>query len=115
MTDAERRAMEDLNQAELVQLCTEFGYRVHRGMPRKSLINLLVSGKPPKRGTKNPFDRYRDRIMRFLHRHEEKLQSQLAVHCKMDCYAHSDMQVLSCWLDSEKVIIEDEGEQDGKG
>jgi len=96
------RSLGELNKTELVQLLQEAGIRSHRGTPKKTLARTLVTFED--HGEGNPFDSKRDVIMAFLHENWDKIQSQLSVSCHADCYEHTDMQVLACWISSRQVL-----------
>jgi hypothetical protein len=101
-------SLASMNKSELVQLLDEVhGIRAHRGVSKKLLTKSLLTGRDPEVG--NPFDDDRVKIMRFLKKHWEKIQSQLELKCSGDCYKHSDMQVLACYLKS-KQVLESEGD-----
>jgi hypothetical protein len=99
----EIKALKRLNSTELVQLLAEIGIRAHRGMPKLDLATALVTGELANEG--NPFDGERVRIESFLRRNWDRLESQLrSIRCHGDCHKHNDMQVLACWLNSQRVL-----------
>lgn len=103
----EVKALKRLNSTELVQLLADFGIRAHRGMPKLDLATALIKGRLDNGG--NPFDGERRRIEAFLKRHWDRISSQLSLACKGNCHEHCDMQVLACWLNSQRVL-ESEGD-----
>jgi len=107
MQKEEIKALRRLNSTELVQLLADFGVRTHRGVPKLDLAVALIMGELPKEG--NPFDGERKRIESFLHKHWEKISTQLSINCRGNCHEHGDMQVLACWIKSQRVL-ESEGE-----
>jgi hypothetical protein len=99
-----QKELEPLNKTELLQLLRELlDIRSHPGVSKKALIECLVAGENPELGG-NPFDEERDIIMRFLGRNWDRIKYQLDPKCHGDCYQHSDMQVLACYLNSKKVL-----------
>ena len=99
---AEIRGLKKLNATELVQLLTEVGIRAHIGMSRLDLATALVTGRLDNEG--NPFDKERYVIESFLEKNWDRIKSQLDVKCHGNCHQHSDMQVLACWLNSQRVL-----------
>lgn len=109
MSKEEVEELKQLNKSELVQLLADlYGIRASRSYAKVVLAKALVTGKAPK-NLENPFDPIRNQIIAFLRKYEEELKSQLDLKCTQNCYDHSDMQVLACWRNSQKVL-ESEGD-----
>lgn len=113
MTDSELHELKrirDANKTELVQLLWDmWGIRAHRGLPRKLLATALVTGNAKQKDFHNPFDTKRKKIIKFLTKFGEELNSQLILKCTRNCFDHNDMQVLGCWRNSQEVL-QNEGE-----
>jgi hypothetical protein len=98
------------NKTELVQLLYEtHGIRAHKGLPKSLLIETLVTGRV-QQACVNPFDYERDTIIQFINKHRSKLEDQLSIKCHAECYKHTDVQTLVCYINSRSVIEEDAGE-----
>lgn len=95
--------LHQMNKSELVQLCRDAGVRANRSVSTLDLIHIL---KTPAEEHKlnNPIDLLRDEVMNFLTSEMEHEKSQLKLGCDGNCYNHSDMQILLCWITNRETI-----------
>lgn len=103
-------AVEMMNPSELVQALSDVGIRAHRGLPKKLLAKVALTGKIPKGHEAdfvNPFDELRRKIMVCLTNRSQRLRLQLGSKCTTNCFDHTDMQVLACYIHSKKTIEEE--------
>jgi len=99
-----------MNKTEMVEILRLLGIRAHRGIPHEELIELLQQGESKK--IENPIDALRDRIARFIRIHYDRIKDQMLLQCNGNCYQHSDMEVLVCYLASADTISAEETSYD---
>ena len=94
---------EQYTEAELRQLCKDFGFRVDRSWSKGALIDLFL--RPDRYpDTVNSFDEYRDKIVEYVNSHRNQLAGVVKCPLKDDergCYQCSDAMVTTCWLLNE--------------
>lgn len=89
---------EECNHTELYQMCLKAGIRASPSASKSTLIKLLEGLEEPT--DENPFDSWRDAIMRLLLDHWDVVSAQLDCPAKSGdpkaCYQCVDAQVMSC-------------------
>jgi hypothetical protein len=96
--------LQSMNNTEMVEILNLVGIRAHRGMPREKLKSLLLGEKLE---VKNPFDKLRDRTIKFIQNNYDKIRDQMVLRCNGNCYQHSDMESLICYIASKNEIEKD--------
>lgn len=95
--------LDELNTTELVEILNLLGVRAHSGMKRQEMINI-IEDMPDDGSIPNPIDTYRDKIMRFIKKYISRIRDQMQMHCDGDCYKHTDIEVLACYIASREQI-----------
>lgn len=88
------------NETELLQILKRLGIAVPVGLPKETLINVLLGEEEPDAAWANVMDSWRHGIMGFLLDHWEVVRSQLECPAKSgdprSCFNCIDAQVISC-------------------
>lgn len=99
----------ELNTSELLAMAGEFNPRVHRGLPRELLIQIIEGAdvELPER----VINKKRLRIMGYINEHWAAVSYQISCPARSQdpyaCFGCSDLQAASCVLANSKKFLND--------
>ena len=94
--------LNDLNDSELVLLCSWLGIRASRAWPRDLLIYSLENFEPV--DIPQPFDEERTKMSGFLKMHWDRFRLQVDKKVCPNCFECREMQIMSCFNKNRRRI-----------